>query len=236
MTTNEKPVCAIVGVGPGNGTAFARKFTEQGYRVAMLSRQTIFTQKLAEELEGSRCYACDVTDASSIEQAFSTIRSEMGEVETLVFNPGEGIWKTVEDITAEEFERSWRVNALGAFLVSRQVIPAMKHHLRGNIVFIGATASRRGNVYTAAFAPAKAAQKSLAESMAKHLGSMGIHVALLIVDGVVDTQATRKMMPDKADEFFIQPDDVADVVLHLTNQRPSAWSFEVEVRPYAEKW
>ena len=112
----------------------------------------------------------------------------------------------------------------------------MKQNKRGNIIFIGATASRRGNVLTAAFAPAKAAQKSLAESIARHLGPAGVHVALVIIDGVVDTAATRKMFPGKPDEFFMQPNDIADAVLHLANQKPSAWTFEIEVRPFGEKW
>lgn len=233
---SNKPVCVVVGVGPGNGTSIARKFAEQGYQVALLARNLDVTAALAEQLEDARAYACDVTDAASIERAFAAIRAELGEVDTLIYNPGAGVWKTVEEITAEEFEQSWRINGLGSFLVSRQVIPDMKKNQQGNIIFIGATASRRGNVYTAAFAPAKAAQKSLAESMARHLGASGVHVALVIVDGVVDTPSTRKMMPGKPDNFFIQPDDIADVVLHLTEQKPSAWSSEIEVRPYGETW
>ena len=104
------------------------------------------------------------------------------------------------------------------------------------MIFVGATASRRGNVLTAAFAPAKAAQKSLVESMARHLGPSGIHVSLLILDGVVDTPATRQMFPDKPDTFFMQPEDIADVAYDTATQKRSAWSSEVEIRPYGEKW
>jgi NAD(P)-dependent dehydrogenase (short-subunit alcohol dehydrogenase family) len=237
MTTlSIKPVCVVVGVGPGNGASIARKFAEHGYQVALLARNLDFTATLATHLKDARAYVCDVTDAASIERTFAAIRTELGEVDTLIYNPGAGVWKTVEEITAEEFEQSWRINGLGSFLVSRQVIPDMKKNQRGNIIFIGATASRRGNVYTAAFAPAKAAQKSLAESMARHLGASRVHVALVIVDGVVDTPATRKMMPGKPDNFFIQPDAIADVVLHLSAQKPSAWSSEIEVRPFGETW
>lgn len=231
-----KPVCVIVGAGPGNGASFARKFTERGYRVALLARHADFTAALAGQLEGARAYACDVADATSIERTFAAIREELGEVDTLIYNPGAGVWKTVEEITAEEFEQSWRVNALGAFLAAKQVISAMKKNNRGNIIFIGATASRRGGINSAAFAPAKAAQKSLSESMARHLGPYGVHVALVIVDGVIDTPSTRKMMPGKPDDFFMQPDDLADTVLHLAAQKPSAWSSEIEVRPFAETW
>jgi NAD(P)-dependent dehydrogenase (short-subunit alcohol dehydrogenase family) len=128
------------------------------------------------------------------------------------------------------------VNALGALLCSQQVIPAMKEKSRGSIVFIGATASRRGNVQTAAFAPAKAAQRSLAESMARKLWPSGIHVALIIVDGVVDLPRTRQAMPGKPDDAFVDPDGVAEIAFQLTRQERRAWSFEVEARPYTEKW
>jgi len=188
-TQLNKPVCVIVGAGPGNGAAFARRFGLEGYKIALLSRHDDFTMELAREIDDARSYVCDVTDPVSIENTFASIRAEMGEVDTLIFNPGAGIWKTVEEITPEEFEQSWRVNALGGFLVSKQVIPSMKQNKHGNIFFIGATASRRGGAKTAAFAPAKAAQRSLAESMARHLGPSGIHVAHIIVDGVVDSPA-----------------------------------------------
>jgi NAD(P)-dependent dehydrogenase (short-subunit alcohol dehydrogenase family) len=112
----------------------------------------------------------------------------------------------------------------------------MKARGGGNIVVIGATASRRGGAKTAAFAPAKAAQRSLAESMARHLWPAGIHVSLVIIDGVVDLERTRARMPDKPDSFFAKPADIASTVFALTEQARSAWSFEVEARPFAETW
>lgn len=235
-TQSNKPVCVIVGVGPGNGAAFAHRFSGEGYQVALLARQTEFTSELAKKIADARAYACDVCDPTSIEKAFAMIHSDMGEVDTLIYNVGAGIWKTVEEISPEEFEQSWRVNAMGALLVSNQLIPSMKANRKGSIIFIGATASRRGGAKTAAFAPAKAAQRSLAESMARHLGPSGIHVATVIIDGVVDTAATRKMMPDKPDDFFIQPDDIVCVVFQLVQQKQSTWSSEIEIRPFGEIW
>ena len=232
----KQPVCVVVGVGPGNGAAFARRFAKEGYRVALLARSTELTQQLARELPGSKAYACDVGDAASVERAFSAIRGELGDADVMVYNAGSGVWGTIEDLNAEAFEAAWRVNALGAFLASQQVIPGMKQAGRGSIVFIGATASRRGVPRTTAFAPAKAAQRSLAEAMARHLWKSGIHVALVVVDGVVDLPRTRGMLKDKPDAFFIKPDDVASVVYDLTQQAPSAWSFEVEARPFGESW
>lgn len=233
---SQNPVCVVVGVGPGNGAAFARRFTAEGYRVALLARRTDFTLELAAELDGARAYACDITDVASVEHTFDVIRKELGEVEVLVYNAGAGVWGNVEDITPADFETSWRINVFGALLASKQVIPAMKKNQRGSIIFIGATASRRGGARAAAFAPAKAAQKSLAESMARHLWPLGIHVALVVIDGVIDTPSTRKMMPDKPDSFFLKPNDIADNVFQLTRQKSSAWSFEIEARPFGETW
>lgn len=232
----DQPVCVVVGVGPGNGAAFARRFAAAGYRVAMLARTLQATQELAAELADARAYVCDVTDAASVEQAFGAIRAQLGTAEVLIYNPGVIVRGSVEDITPADFEASWRTNALGALLAAQQVIPAMKQNQRGSIVFIGATASRRGGAKTAAFAPAKAAQKSLAESMARHLWPAGIHVALVLVDGVVDTPATRQRMPDKPESFFVAPASVADQVFQITQQPASAWVFELEVRPFAEVW
>lgn len=231
-----RPVCVVVGVGPGNGAAFARRFSKDGYAVALLARSLDTTKELAGSLPGSRAYACDVADTSSVQRAFDAIRSEMGDPEVVVYNAGSGVFGMFDDVSAADFESSWRVNALGAFLVAKQVVPAMKRAGKGSFVIVGATASRRGVPRTIAFAPAKAAQRSFAEALARQLWPAGIHVSLIIIDGVVDLERTRKRMPDKSDEFFVQPDDVAATAAWLTAQPRSAWAFEVEARPFGENW
>jgi NAD(P)-dependent dehydrogenase (short-subunit alcohol dehydrogenase family) len=230
------PVCAIVGIGEGNGAALARAFSNAGMAVALLARQTGFTTQLAATLPAARAYACDVSDPASVAEAFARIRAELGDPTTVVYNAGSGVWGDVESISLEQFEAAWRVNAYGALAVSREVIPAMKAAGAGAIIFIGATASRRGGPKTAAFAPAKAAQRSLAESMARSLWPCGIHVALIVVDAVVDLPRTRRSMPEKPDEFFLAPDDMAKSAVWLAQQPRSAWTFEIEVRPFGEKW
>lgn len=232
----KKAVCVIVGVGPGNGAAFASRFAKEGYTLALLARTNSFTKQLAEEFEDAHAYECDASDSGSIQQAFNQIKNDLGEIDVVVYNAGSGHWGNVEEIKPEEFELSWRVNALGLMLVSQQVIPTMKKNSRGQIIIIGATASKRGGIKTAAFAPAKAAQRSFAESMAKYLWPYGIHVALVIIDGIVDLPKTRERMPDKPDNFFVKPQDVANAVYWLTQQASSTWSFEVEIRPYGEVW
>jgi NADP-dependent 3-hydroxy acid dehydrogenase YdfG len=231
-----KPVCAVVGVGPGNGAALARRFAKEGYAVALIARRTELSDRLAAELADARAYACDARDPAAVAATFTAIAKDMGTVDVVAYNAGAGTWGTVEEITPENFENAWRTNALGLLTVTQQVIPAMKAKGAGAIVVIGATASRRGMPKTVSFAPAKAAQRSLAEGLAKHLWPLGIHVAIVILDGVVDLERTRKAMPDKGDDFFIRPDDVAETTWWLTRQPRSAWSFEVEARPFGEKW
>lgn len=231
-----RPVCVVTGVGPGNGAAIARRFAQDGHALALLARSTPYAAALAAELGGAKAYACDVGNETAVAATFARIAEELGPVETLVCNAGSGVWGDVEHISPADFEATWRVNALGTLLPSQQVIPGMRQRGRGNIIVIGATASRRGGVRSAAFAPAKAAQRSLAESMARSLWPAGIHVALVIIDGVVDLERTRQAMPDKPDSFFVQPDAVAATVRGLSTQDRSAWSFEVEARPFAEHW
>lgn len=232
----KKAVCVIVGAGPGNGAAFAARFSEEGYHLALLARSSHLIEQLATKYKNSYAYECDVSDSNSIKKTFEQIKQDLGEIDVIIYNAGSGQWGNIEEIKPEEFESHWRVNALGLLLVSQQVIPMMKKNARGNIIIIGATASKRGGVKTAAFAPAKAAQRSLAESMAKYLWPHGIHVGLVIIDGIIDLPKTRANMPDKPVSFFVNPKDVASTVFELTQQISSAWTFEVEIRPYGEVW
>jgi NAD(P)-dependent dehydrogenase (short-subunit alcohol dehydrogenase family) len=232
----KKPVCVVVGVGPGNGAAFAKRFAGEGYAVALLARTTDFAAPLAAELGDARAYACDVGDMAAIARSFQAIRQDLGDVEVLVYNAGSGVFATVEDVKPADFESALRVNALGALAASQEVIAPMKKAGKGSIIFVGATASRRGSARAAGFAPAKAAQRSLAESMARHLWPAGIHVALLILDGVVATPGTLERMSDKPESFFIKPEEVAETALQIVRQSRSVWSFEVEARPFGETW
>jgi len=230
------PVAVIAGAGEGNGQALSQQFSDAGYMVAMLARNKEKTDALANQIKNAIAFACDVGDVASVNAAFSAIKTQLGDPDVLVFNAGSGVFADIETITPDEFEDSWRVNALGALLCSQQVIPAMKAGEQGNIVFIGATASRRGGANTAAFAPAKAAQRSLAESMARKLWPQGIHVSLVVIDGIVDLPSTRKRMPDTPVDELVSPQAVAETVMNIVNQTRQGWSFETEVRPWREKW
>jgi NAD(P)-dependent dehydrogenase (short-subunit alcohol dehydrogenase family) len=236
MADDKHSVCAVVGVGPGNGEAFARRFSADGYTVALMARRTDLTARLAAELPRAQAFACDAAAPTSVETAFGQTRAELGDIDVLVYNAGSGVWGSIEEVSPEDFERAWRINAFGLFLAARQVIPAMRRKAQGAIVIVGATASRRGVAGTAAFAPAKMAQRGLAESMARHLWPAGIHVALIVVDGVVGGPVTRSRFEYRPDEAFIAPAGVADIAASLVRQDRSAWSFEVEARSYMEKW
>jgi len=142
--TTPKPVAVIAGAGPGNGAALARRFTEAGYAIALLSRHTTTLDPVPDDQSAARSFACDVTDPISVERAFASIRSDLGVIDVLLYNAGSAVFSDVETITFDQFEQAWRVNAYGALLCSRQVIPGMKDKTAGAIIFIGATASRRG--------------------------------------------------------------------------------------------
>ena len=219
-------------MGPGNGEALARRFAADGYAVALMARRPELIDSLRASCRRARPYVCDVADAASVAAAFAKTRAELGDVDVLVFNAGSGVWGTIEEVSAEDFERSWRVNTLGLFLTAREVIPAMRARGKGAIVVVGATASRRGVAGTAAFAPAKMAQKGLAESMARHLGPAGIHVALIIVDGDRALALGSGALSRPPGDAFIAPEAVADIAAYLVKQDRSAWSFEVEARPF----
>jgi NADP-dependent 3-hydroxy acid dehydrogenase YdfG len=231
-----RPVCAIVGVGPGNGAAFARRFADEGYATALLARSASYLEELTSEIEGSRAFPWDVTDSAAAPEVFAQIRDQLGPVSVLVYNAGAGAFGTIDDITEADLVRAFEVNALGCLTATKQVLPDMRRAASGNVVVIGATASVRGGDRFAAFAPAKAAQRSLAQSMARHLGRDGIHVSYVVIDGVIDLTRTRQMLSDEPDELFLQPADIAETVFHLTRQPRSAWTFELDLRPFCEKW
>jgi NAD(P)-dependent dehydrogenase (short-subunit alcohol dehydrogenase family) len=230
------PVCVVTGVGPGNGLAFARRFAAGGYRVALLSRSAERLAELAREVPGSAAYPTDVGDPDAVRESFARLRAELGPAQVLLHNAGNAVFGDFLSIPLQAFEEAWRVNALGLLVCGQEAARDMEAAGGGAIIVTGATASLRGGAPFAGFAAAKAAQRSLAQSMARLLGPRGIHVALVIVDGVVDMPTTRRFFADRPDEFYLKPDAIAETVWHLAHQDRSAWTFECDVRPFGEKW
>ena len=230
------PVCAIAGVGPGNGTAFAERFAAAGYRLALLARGRDCIDALAGRLAGSQAYTCDLDDLESVVRTFNAIRTRMGPIDTLIYNASDRHFADLEATSAPEFERGWRTTVLGCFNAIKQVAPEMRAAGHGNILVIGATAAWKGAAGFVGFCAAKAAQRSLAQSVARDLGPAGVHVAYVVIDAVIDSPRARQRLPDKPDDFFARAGDIAESVFFLCQQPRSAWSFEIDLRPFGESW
>lgn len=231
----DKPVCVVFGVGPGLGGAAARAFAESGWTVAAVARSADKVATVAEAV-GGRGYTADATDEASIRSALQRIAADMGPVDTLCWNVGSGVFGDLDQIDVDAMDLSFDTNARGLFVAAQEVVGPMRAAGAGNILITGATASLRGKPFTTAFAAGKAAQRSLAQSLARQLWPEGIHVSLVIVDGMVDLPRTRAQMPDKPDAAFISPDAYANTLLFLARQDRRAWTFELEVRPHIETW
>jgi NAD(P)-dependent dehydrogenase (short-subunit alcohol dehydrogenase family) len=231
-----EPVCVISGVGPGTGSALARRFAGGGYRVAMMARNAERLAELEGELPGSKGYACDVSDAAQIAAAADRIERELGVPSTLVHNAVGGAFGSFLEIDPAVLDHNFQVNTMGLLRLARRFAPAMVRTGSGNIIVTGNTSALRGKPLFAGFAPTKAAQRILAEAMARELGPKGVHVAYIVIDAVIDVPRMRERFSDRPDEFFIKPAAIAEEAWHLTVQDRSAWSFNVELRPGGETW
>lgn len=230
------PVCLISGVGPGTGSAIAKRFVEGGYRVALLARNGERLAIVERELENARGYRCDVSDSSAVEAVASAVERDLGSPSVVIHNAVRGTFGTFGEIEPSALNRNFQVNTMGLLYLARRFAPAMISAGKGAIAITGNTSALRGKPTFAGFAPTKAAQRILAEAMARDLGPQGVHVAYVIIDAVIDVPWTREQLNDKADEFFIKPRAIAEEIWHVVHQDPSAWSFNVELRPFGEAW
>ena len=232
-----KPVCIVTGVGDGTGAALARRFAQGGYQVAMIARNTERLEALQHEIDDARAYECDISDLDMLATITEQIRADIGTPTVLVHNAVSATFKTFLEADSHELEHNFRVNTTSLYQLARELAPAMIESGQGAIIVTGNTAALRGIPTFAAFAPTKAAQRILAQSLARDLGPKGIHVAYITIDAAIDTPWTRDVFNrDKPDDFFSDPADIADEVFHITHQPRSTWSFDVEIRPYGEKW
>ena len=238
MSILSPDVAVIAGVGPGLGASFARKFAKEGCRIALLARSADFLEALFNELRGrgtqTVAIQTDIGEADQVAAAFRRIREQLGSVDVLINNASASgpFAQPFVEIDAESFARGWRVGVLGAFLCSQAVVPEMLRKGTGSILFTGATSSVRGASIT--FSSAKFALRGLAQALARELWPKGIHVAHVVVDGGI--RSARR--PDAADrpDATLDPDAIAATYLHLLQQDRSAWTWEIEVRPWVEKF
>ncbi len=232
-----KPICIVTGVGEGTGAALVRRFARGGYEVAMIARNTERLDALQLEVEGSRAYVCDISDLNALAAVVERIREDMGTPTALIHNAVAASFKTFLEADCQELEHNFRVNTTALYFLARELAPAMVDAGSGAILVTGNTAALRGVPTYAAFAPTKAAQRILAQSLARDLGPKGVHVAYITIDAAIDTPWTRDVFNrDKPDDFFSIPTDIADEVFHVAQQPRSTWSFDVEIRPFGEKW
>ncbi|HLW69346.1 MAG TPA: SDR family NAD(P)-dependent oxidoreductase [Candidatus Binataceae bacterium] len=237
--SKKSKVAVVVGVGAGTGASLARRFASD-YAIALIARNGDYLRSLGDELRAAGGDAleapADVGDASAVAAAFATIRERLGDPDLLLYNAGSGTWGTIAEITPAQYEADWRVNAFGAFLCAKEVAPAMIKRGAGAMLFTGATAGVKAGAKSVSFGPAKFAMRGLAQSLARDLGPRGIHVVWINVDGAIAIPRVRERYPQMKDEDMLKPDAIAETYWHLAHQDRSAWTMELEVRPFKEKF
>ncbi len=232
-----KPTALITGVGEGTGAALVRRFSRGGYKVAMLARNQERLELLEDEISDSKAYLCDVGNIDTLLNTVEEVRKDMGDPSVLIHNAVAATFESFLEADPKDLEKNFRVNTTSLLYLARELAPAMIEAGQGAIMVTGNTAALRGIPITAVFAPTKAAQRILSESLARDLGPKGVHVAYITIDAAIDTPWTREPFhPDKPDEFFSKPNAIADEMFHVAHQDRSTWSFDVIIRPYAEKW
>jgi NAD(P)-dependent dehydrogenase (short-subunit alcohol dehydrogenase family) len=229
-------VALVTGVGPGTGAAIVRRLGAGGYRVALLARDGDRLSTLQTAVAGSKAFVCDVADEAKLHRTMDQVEETMGSPRLVVHNAVGGTFGTFQDIEPAILTRNFQINVVALLHLARRFAPAMVAAGDGALIATGNTSALRGKANFAGFAPTKAAQRILAEAMARELGPKGVHVAYIVIDAVIDVPWTRKRHPEAKDDFFIQPRVIAEEVWHLAHQDKSAWSFNVELRPFREPW
>ncbi len=242
--SDQQGLAIIVGVGASNGVggALARRFARGG-PVLLAGRTAEKLETVAEEIRSAGGTAhtsvCDVTDPTQVTALFEAARSH-GPLGAVLYNAGNNAIIPFEELTAEQFENFWRVCCFGAFLVAKEAVKILEPQASGSLLFTGASASMRGKPNFAHFAAAKGALRNLAQSLAREYGPKGIHVGHVVIDGVVNGDVVRKKfqgyLESKGDEGALEPDAIAEAFWQLHVQSRSAWTHEIDLRPFKEDW
>ncbi|MBI3991808.1 MAG: SDR family NAD(P)-dependent oxidoreductase [Candidatus Lambdaproteobacteria bacterium] len=233
-------VTVIAGVGPGNGAAFARRFAQGGHALGLLARSAQMVEGLAAELQAGGAQSLgvpvDLTDAAAVADAFQHIRRKLGDADVLIQNAAGGLRAPFLDTPVEAYREGFELCVMAMVHCCRAVLPAMLARGAGTIVLSGATAAMRGSAGFSAFAVGKFGQRALAQSLAREFGPQGVHVAHVNIDGVIGTPRNVQRLADKPPEFFLQPADIAEAYWTLAEQPRSAWSQEIDLRPFGERF
>ena len=223
----------IVGAGAGLSASLARVFANASMKVALAARSTEKLAALAQET-GAKAYACDATKRADVDKLFADLDAGATTPDVVVYNASYRTRGPLAELDPSEVEKSIQVSAFGGFLVAQAAVKHMLRHRHGAILFTGASASVKGYAQSASFAMGKFALRGLAQSMARELAPQGIHVAHFVIDGGIRS-AHRAEPPDKPDSL-LDPDAIAQSYLHVLNQPRSAWTWEIELRPWVEKF
>lgn len=231
-----KSVAVVVGAGPGLGSALGRQFAKAGMRVVLARRNSGAVKALADDL-GGKAYDCDVTDQGSVHALFENVVSDLGPPVLAVYNAGAYLPGSILDIDAEAFERCWRVGCLGGFHVGQTAARLMVEAGEGTIIFTGATASLRGGAGFANLAVPKFGLRALAQSMARELGPKGVHVAHVIIDGLIASDDRPGYSEEeRGTDAVLKPDAIAENFYRIHAQAKSTWTQELDLRPWTEKF
>ena len=241
-----KEVCLVIGAGEGAGAGIARAFAAEGMAVCMTRRARSLDQleKLAEAIRGTggeaHAFGVDARSEEETIELFATIERDIGPISVVVFNIGANVQFGIRETTTRVFTKVWEMACLAGFLAGREAARVMVPRGKGTIIFTGATASIRGRENLAAFAAAKNGLRAVAQSMARELGPQGVHVAHVICDGAIDGVFTRSRIDDVTplldEDLILKPDDIASNYVMLHRQQRSAWTHELDLRPWREKW
>ncbi|MEX2644258.1 MAG: SDR family NAD(P)-dependent oxidoreductase [Acetobacterales bacterium] len=225
MGARSRKAAVIVGVGPGLGASLARRFAAGGYVPALVARTRDNLEAIAADIDGAVPFALDGTDSDAVVGLFDRVESEIGPVEVAVYNASGRVKKSILDLAGKEFELAWRQGCFGGFLTGREAGRRMAPRGRGTILFTGATASLKGYAESAAFAAGKFGLRAVAQSMARELHPKGIHVAHFVIDGQIG---------ESRDGTKLHPDMISESYFAVHEQDRSAWTHEVELRPWKE--
>jgi NAD(P)-dependent dehydrogenase (short-subunit alcohol dehydrogenase family) len=229
-------VAVIVGVGPGLGFALGKRFARAGMAVALAARdKDRLEQRLADEpVEGARAYACDATDQVAVDRLFAQVDNELGAPEVVVFNAGAFQPGGILEIAPAEFERCWQIGCFAGFLVGQVAARRMVAVGHGTIIFTGATAALRGSARFANLAVPKFGLRALAQTMARELGPQGIHIGHVVIDGQIMSDRYAHLAGERGPESLLEPDAIAETYYQLHLQPRSAWTLELDLRPWSE--
>ena len=237
-------VALVIGAGEATGGAIARRFAREGFIACVTRRTADKLEPLVERIKAeggtAQGFGSDARDEAQMAELVTGIERDIAPIEVAVFNIGANVRFDVTETTERVYRKVWEMGALAGFLMGREVARVMTPRGRGTILFTGATASVRGSAGFAAFSGAKHALRALAQSMARELGPKGIHVAHIVIDGAIDTQFIAQNFPEryamKAQDGILNPDAIAEAYWQLHCQQRSAWTQEMDLRPWSETW